>query len=49
MQAVLSNAQQARQTLQGGGGDTNTQQQAGLGASGSDRSYPNAVIANPSK
>jgi len=40
MQAVLSNAQQARQTLQGGGGDTNTQQQAGLGASGSSSSNP---------
>jgi general secretion pathway protein I len=33
LQTVLSNAQQARQTLQGGGGDTNTQAQAGTSTS----------------
>jgi len=44
LQTVLSNAQQARQTLQGGGtatGDTAAlQQQAGLGTSGSSSSNP---------
>lgn len=38
LQTVLSNAQTARQTLQGGSGDTSVQAQAGLGAGGSGSS-----------
>jgi general secretion pathway protein I len=40
LQTVLSNAQQAKQTLQGGGSDPSLQQQAGGGTSGSSSSNP---------
>jgi general secretion pathway protein I len=40
LQTVLSNAQQARQTLQGGGTDPSLQNQAGQGSNGSSSSNP---------
>lgn len=40
LQTVLSNAQQARQTLQGGGTDPSLQGQAGLNANGASSSNP---------
>jgi general secretion pathway protein I len=40
LQTVLSNAQQARQTLQGGGTDPSLQQQAGVNAGGGSSSNP---------
>ena len=40
LQTVLSNAQQARQTLQGGGSDPSLQQQAGVNAGGGSSSNP---------
>jgi general secretion pathway protein I len=48
LQTVLSNAQQARQTLQGGGSDPSLQGQAGLNAQGSGSSSSNPLTAGAS-
>ncbi|MCU1277751.1 MAG: hypothetical protein JWM53_1297 [bacterium] len=48
LQTVLSNAQQARQTLQGGGSDPSLQQQAGLNSAGSGSSSSNPLTAGAS-
>ena len=45
MQTVLSNAQQARQTLLGGGSDPSTQGQAGLNTPGGSSSSSNPLTA----
>jgi len=48
MQTVLSNAQQARQTLQGGGTDPSLQNQAGLNTPGGSSSSSNPLTAGAS-
>jgi general secretion pathway protein I len=48
LQTVLSNAQQARQTLQGGGSDPSLQQQAGLNTPGGSSSSSNPLTAGAS-
>lgn len=48
MQTVLSNAQQARQTLQGGGTDPSLQGQAGLNTPGGSSSSSNPLTAGAS-
>jgi len=48
LQTVLSNAQQARQTLQGGGTDPSLQNQAGLNTPGGGSSSSNPLTAGAS-
>jgi general secretion pathway protein I len=48
LQTVLSNAQQARQTLQGGGTDPALQQQAGVNSPGGSSSSSNPLTAGAS-